>query len=213
MVHKIHKARKQDHLGKRRAIRIVTAKTFNNTVDHRISGVPLSAVEPLNTIRENKVKRLIEKFQNHKHKESFIQDLSQTQKINKFSKESQDLIADLKNTEIFELCENSSKQQCPDCNLYWEIGKIYCSCGRIMKSLRSPTEFDQNNRDVTSIPEYVIKKDSSRGVKHGPSERQKICIIRRNRCLKRPDRENTDAIQRYFHNCTPKNDTESHCQS
>ena len=27
----------------------------NNTVDHRILGVPLSAVEPQNTIRENKV--------------------------------------------------------------------------------------------------------------------------------------------------------------
>ena len=37
---------------------------------------------------------------------SFIQDLSQTQKISKFSKESKDLIADLNSTEIFELCEN-----------------------------------------------------------------------------------------------------------
>ena len=32
-----------------------------------------------------------------------------------------------------------------------------------MKSSRSPTEFDQNNRDVNSIPGYVIKKSSSRG--------------------------------------------------
>ena len=85
-----------------------------NTVDHGISGVPLSAVEPQNTIREKKVKRLIDK-----HKESFIQDLSQTQKINKFSKESHDLIADLNNTEIFELCENSSKQHCLDFNACW----------------------------------------------------------------------------------------------
>ena len=126
-------------------------ETCSNTVDHRISGVPLSAVEPQNTTRENKVKRLIEKFENHKHKESFIQDLSQTQKSNKFSKESQDLIADFNNTELFELCDKSSKQQCPDCILYWETGIIYCSCGRNMKSTQSPTEFDQNNRDVTSI--------------------------------------------------------------
>ena len=39
----------------------------NNTVDHRISGVPLSAVEQQNRTRENKVKRLIEKFENHTH--------------------------------------------------------------------------------------------------------------------------------------------------
>ena len=146
----------------------------SNTVDHRISGVPLSAVEPQNTTRENKVKRLIEQFEILKHKESFFQDFSQTQKINKFSKESKDSIADLNNTEIFELFENSSKQECPDCNLYWERGIINCSCGRNMKSTRSPTEFDQNNRDVTSIPGYVIKKNSSRGVKHGPSEGQKM---------------------------------------
>ena len=43
-----------------------------------------------------------------------------------------------------------------------------------MKSTRSPTEFDQNNRDVTSITGYVIKKNSSRGAKHGASERQKM---------------------------------------
>ena len=43
-----------------------------------------------------------------------------------------------------------------------------------MKSARSPTEFDKKNRDVTSIPGYMIKKNSSRGAKHGPSERQKM---------------------------------------
>ena len=57
----------------------------------------------------------------------------------------------MNNTEIFELCENSSKQQCLECHTYWEIGIIYCSCGRNMKSIQSPTEFDLNNRDVTSI--------------------------------------------------------------
>ena len=64
----------------------------NNTVDHRISGVLLSAVAQQNTTRENKVKRLIEKFENHTHKESFTRDLRQTEKINKFSEESEDLI-------------------------------------------------------------------------------------------------------------------------
>ena len=43
-----------------------------------------------------------------------------------------------------------------------------------MKSTRSPREFDQNSRDVTSIPGNVINQNSSRGVKHGPSERQKM---------------------------------------
>ena len=116
----------------------------------------------------------IGKFENHQHKESFLQDLSQTQKVNKFSKESKDLLADMNNTEIFEHCENSSKQQCPECNTDWEIGIIYCSCGRNVKSSQRPTELEQNNYDVTSIPGYVIKKNRSRGAKHGPSERHRM---------------------------------------
>ena len=65
---------------------------------------------------------------------SSSQSLGQTQKINKFSRESRDFIVDLINIEILELCENSSKQQCPDCNVYWGNGITFCSCGRNMKS-------------------------------------------------------------------------------
>ena len=151
-------------------------------MDYRISGVPLSAVEQQDTTRENKVKKLIEKFENHKHKgiipsglEPDAENQQVQQRIAGFDR------ADLSNTEICELCENSSKQQCIDCNAYWEIGTISCSCERNMKSSQSPTEFDQNNRDVTSIPGYVIKKNSSRGAKHGP-ERPRERTTRRNRC-------------------------------
>ena len=70
-------------------------ETGRNTVDHRIPGVPLSAVEQQDTHRKDKVKQLIEKFENHPNKESFLQDFKQTKEINKFSKESQDLIVGL----------------------------------------------------------------------------------------------------------------------
>ena len=48
----------------------------------------------------------------------------------------QDFIADLNNTEIFEFCENSSKQQCLDCDAYWEIGvwkkyEVYAESNRV----------------------------------------------------------------------------------
>ena len=99
----------------------------------------------------------------------FPLELEQTQKINMFSRESQDLIADWNNTEIFELCKNSSKQQCLECNAYWEMGIVYCSCGRKMKSTRSPTECDQNKQlvnpgmdDITSILERWHKDDQYR---------------------------------------------------
>ena len=53
-------------------------ETCNSTVDHRITGVPLSAVEQQDTTSENKVKKLIEKFENHKNKHSLFQDLKQS---------------------------------------------------------------------------------------------------------------------------------------
>ena len=62
-----------------------------------------STVEQEDTHRKDKVKKLIEKFENHPNKESFLQDFKQTKKINEFSKKSQDPIADMNNTEIFEL--------------------------------------------------------------------------------------------------------------
>ena len=51
-VNKIHKAKTQDHLGNHQAIRRVTGKPEKNTVDYRISGAPLSAVEQQDTTRE-----------------------------------------------------------------------------------------------------------------------------------------------------------------
>ena len=43
-----------------------------------------------------------------------------------------------------------------------------------MKYSRNPTISQKENYDVTSIPGYAIMKNSSRGAKHGPSERQKM---------------------------------------
>ena len=108
-VNKIHKAKKARSSWDPSSDSKSCGETCSKIVDYRISGVPLSAVEQQNTTRENKVKKLIEKFENHQLKESFFQDFSQTQKINKFSKESQEFIADMNNTEFFELSENSSQ--------------------------------------------------------------------------------------------------------
>ena len=91
-----------------------TWETGSNTVNYRILGVPHSAVEQQDTHRKDKVEKLIEKFENHTRTKN--QDFKQTKEINEFSKKLQDLIADMNNTEIFELCQTSSKQQCPDCN-------------------------------------------------------------------------------------------------
>ena len=55
------------------------------------------------TKKRQTVAKLIEKFESHKYKEQFLQDMSQTQKINRFSDASQKLLKDMNQTEIFEL--------------------------------------------------------------------------------------------------------------
>ena len=87
--------------------------------------------------KSQRSKRLIENIENHPNKESFLQDFKQPKEINKFSEKSQELIADMNNTEVFELCETSSKQQCTDCNLYLEAGTVYCTCGRCLRISQS----------------------------------------------------------------------------
>ena len=97
---------------------------------------------------------------NIKHKEQCLKALSQKPEINRFSEESQQLLVDMNHTEIFELCENSAKLPCPDCNSFTEFGINYCSCGRNLKYKRSPTTTQKANNDYTSIPGLVIKKNS-----------------------------------------------------
>ena len=44
-----------------------------------------------------------------------MQDLNKTEELDSFSEK--ELITDMGNTEIFELCDSSCKMQCPDCAL------------------------------------------------------------------------------------------------
>ena len=96
--------------------------TRSNTADFRIPGRSISTVNLQDAPRQNNVTKLIEMFEKHQHKEQFLKDMSQKQEINTFSEESQNLLDYMNQTEIFELCENSAKHQCPDCSAFCEIG-------------------------------------------------------------------------------------------
>ena len=78
-------------------------------MDYRIPGISLSTVQEQDEQRQHTVAKLIEKFESHKYKEQFLQDMSQTQKINRFSEASQKLLTDMSQTDIFQLCENTEK--------------------------------------------------------------------------------------------------------
>ena len=180
----------------------------SNAADYRT----ISTVTLQDARRQNNVTELIEMFEKHEHKGQFLEDMSQKQKINSFSEESQKLLVDMNHTEIFELCENSAKLQCHDSQVFSEIGIIYFSCGRNLKYSRSPTTTQKTNCDFTSIPDFVVKKNSSRGPKRDASERQ-IMFFKAKETLRKRDRQSTGAIQRFSQDGVHKQGTEGHWQS
>ena len=68
--------------------------------------------------------------------------------------------------------------------LFFEIWSKYFSCGRNLKYSWSRTTLQKTNCDFTSIPGCVTKKNSSRGPKHGVSERQ-VMLYRAKQMLKK----------------------------
>ena len=140
-------------------------------VDFRIPGTPHSAVEQVETNRKEKVRRLIERFECHSNRNMLLKDFEKSGDINHFSPESKDLIAEMGNNEIFEFYETSTKRQCPDCSLFLEIGIVNCTCGKCMQPTAMHRRYDKDRYDPLSIPGYVIKKNQSRGPRHGQSMR------------------------------------------
>ena len=178
----------------------ICVQTRSNTAHYRILGASISTVKLQDARRQKNVTKLFEMFEKHQHQELFLKDMSQKQEINRFSEESQKLLDDINRKEIFELCERILQ----NINAIYEIGITCCICG-YMKYSRSPTTLQKTNCYFTSIPGFVIEKNSSRGPKHGVSERQ-VMIHRAKQMLKQ-DTANMSAIRRYFQGFTNKKDT------
>ena len=113
---------------------------------------------------------------------------------------------------IFELCENSSKQQCPDCNAYWEIDTVLCSCGRNLKSSQRPKEFERNNNDVSSILAMLLRRIAV-AVPNMDLLNDKECTTRQKRCCKKLVKKSTQTIHPYLHDGTTTTNTEIRCPS
>ena len=101
-------------------------------------------------------------------------DLDKNPKFNLFNEKSKELIRSVGNTEYFEMFEITSKVQCQDCLSFWEIGIVYCTCGKCLQPSDRHRQLNKDRYVVLSIPNYVIKKGPSHGARHGPTERQRI---------------------------------------
>ena len=101
-------------------------------VDFRIPDIPHSAVEQVERSRKEKVRQLIEQFENHPNRNMLLKDFEKSEKINLFTRESKGLITEMCNNEILEFYQTSSKRQCSDCPLSSEIGIVHRTCGKIL---------------------------------------------------------------------------------
>ena len=112
-------------------------------MEHRVPGISLSTAQQQDDQRQRTVAKLTEKFGSHQHKEQFLKDVNQTQKVNRFSEASQKLLQDMDHTEIFELCENSTEPQCSDCNSFTKIGIILLQLWTKFEEVAEPHNISQ----------------------------------------------------------------------
>ena len=86
-----------------------------------------------------------------------------------------EMIYNMGNMEYFEICEITPKIQCSNCMTYWPQGIENCICGTCLRPSDKVPKLNSDHHDVLSIPNYVIKKGSSHGARHGNTESQRIC--------------------------------------
>ena len=146
----------------------------NHCVDFRIPGIPHSAVEKVETNRKATVKRLVEQFGNHPNRNMLLKDFEKSEEITHFRQESNDMIAEMGNDEIFEINETSSKRQCRDCALCWKLVSYTAHAEKCVQPTEKSRQFKKDRFDILSIPGYVMKKNLSRGARHGRSLRQTV---------------------------------------
>ena len=65
------------------------------------------------------VQDLVKKIEKHPHRAALHADLQQNSVYNPISKNSKEMIRELGNVELFELCATAPKVQCFHCLLYW----------------------------------------------------------------------------------------------
>ena len=100
-----------------------------NQINPRVQGVPPEAVHQ-DEDRTRRIRKLAHILKRQSEEQALITDLQKTDTFNPFGEESEEIIHNLGNVELFELYEVSTKTQCPSCAKYWPEGVLYYLCGQ-----------------------------------------------------------------------------------
>ena len=98
-------------------------------IDFRVPGLSCAVVKQAENFR---VRELVKKIESHPHRQALQADLQQSIVYNPPSNNSMDMIRELGNVELSELCESVPKVQCSQCLFCWNQGIVYCTCGQFL---------------------------------------------------------------------------------
>ena len=122
-------------------------------IDFRVSGLPHAVVKEAEHLR---VQELVKKIESHPHREALQADLQQNNVYNTFSNNWKAMIGELRNVELFELCETIPQVKCSQCLLYWNQGIVYCTCGPFLVDGESRRKFNKLRLDCTQGAVMVL---------------------------------------------------------
>ena len=130
-------------------------------IDFRVPGLSHAVVKGAEIFR---VQDLVKKIESHPHREAFLADLQQNNVYNPFSNNSKEMVRELCNVELFELCETIPKVQCSQCLLCWNQGMIYCTCGQFLVERESRRKCNKLRLDALSdtAKELTLKVNISK---------------------------------------------------
>ena len=114
------------HLNMLKEIKQVRGDREHN-IDFRVPGLSHSVVKEAEHLR---VQELVKRIDNHPHRAALQADLQQNNVYNPFSENSKEMIREVGNVELFELCETTPKVHCFQCLLYWKQEIVYRICGQ-----------------------------------------------------------------------------------
>ena len=115
-----------------------------HNIDCRVPGLSHSVVKEAEHLR---VQELVQRIENHPRRAALQADLQQNNVYNPFSNNSKEMIREVGNVELFELCETTPKVQCSQCLLYWNQGIVYCTCGQCLIYGESRRKFNKLRLD------------------------------------------------------------------
>ena len=141
-------------------------------IDFRVPGLSHAVVKEAEIFR---VQELVKKIEGHPHREAQA-DLQQNNVYNPFGNNSKEMIRELGNVELFELCETTPKVQCAECLLYLNQGIVCCTCGQCLIDSECRRKFNKLRQDALSIPHNVIKKGRCHGARHAKLKNRKSTI-------------------------------------